>query len=75
MKHIRKSKHLKVPEYESNRTRTPGAMADSPVAWELLKVTADWGKMPTQFRDERFDRLDAPPRKLQTKEWKNGRKT
>ena len=37
-------------------------MADSPVAWDLLRVTAHSGKTPTQFRDERFDRLDAPPR-------------
>ena len=61
MKHPRKSRHLNVVEEETNCTRTPGAMADSPVARELLKVAADWGKTPTQFRDERFDRLDAHP--------------
>ena len=50
-------------------------MADSSVAWDVLGVTADWSETPTLFREERFDRLDDPPRKLQTKEWENGRKT
>jgi hypothetical protein len=46
-----------------------------PVAWDLLRVTADGGETPTQFRDERFERLGESLRELQIKEWKNGRKT